>query len=62
MDEVWAHQCRDSSEFAAVGQYASDLDALAWGNAHTNKLYVHFGKSEMVHAYIRKWRTKHYNS
>lgn len=62
MDEVWAHQCRDASEFAAVGQYASDLDALAWGNAHTNKLYVHFGKSEMVHAYIRKWRTKHYNS
>uniref|UniRef100_A0A7S1VYL6 General transcription factor IIH subunit 4 n=1 Tax=Skeletonema marinoi TaxID=267567 RepID=A0A7S1VYL6_9STRA len=62
MDEVWAHQCRDSSEFAAVGQYASDLDALAWGNAHTNKLYVHFGKSEMVYAYIRKWRTKHYNS
>jgi len=62
MDEVWTHQCRDASEFAAVGQYASDLDALAWGNAHTNKLYVHFGKSEMVYAYIRKWRTKHYNS
>ena len=62
MDEVWAHQCRDASEFAAVGQYAADLDALAWGNAHTNKLYVHFGKSEMVYAYIRKWRTKHYNS
>ena len=62
MDEVWTHQCRDASEFTAIGQYASDLDALAWGNANTNKLYVHFGKSEMVYAYIRKWRTKHYSS
>lgn len=58
MDEVWTHQCRDASEFAAIGQYASDLDALSWGNAHTNKLYVHFGKSEMVYAYIHKWRQR----
>jgi transcription initiation factor TFIIH subunit 4 len=58
MDEVWTHQCRDASEFAAVGQYASDLDALAWGNANTNKLYVHFTKSEIVYAYIRKWRQR----
>eukprot|EP00571_Detonula_confervacea_P010967 CAMPEP_0172303888 /NCGR_PEP_ID=MMETSP1058-20130122/5397_1 /TAXON_ID=83371 /ORGANISM="Detonula confervacea, Strain CCMP 353" /LENGTH=601 /DNA_ID=CAMNT_0013014925 /DNA_START=134 /DNA_END=1939 /DNA_ORIENTATION=+ len=58
MDEVWVHQCRDAAEFAAVGQYASDSDALAWGAAHTNKLYIHFQKWEQVQTFIRKWRTK----
>ncbi|KAL7542215.1 hypothetical protein ACHAXR_011772, partial [Thalassiosira sp. AJA248-18] len=58
MDEVWVHQCRDASEFASVGQYASDSDALAWGAAHTNKLYIHSRKSDQIQTYIRKWRTK----
>lgn len=62
MDEVWVHQCRDAAEFAAVGQYASDSDALAWGAAHTNKLYIHFRKWEQVQTYIRKWRTKQLKS
>lgn len=58
MDEVWVHQCRDDAEFSAVGMYASDSEALAWGNAHTNKLYVHLNKSEAIHSFIRKWRTR----
>mmetsp|Transcript_9685 Transcript_9685/g.20623 ORF Transcript_9685/g.20623 Transcript_9685/m.20623 type:complete len:747 (-) Transcript_9685:160-2400(-) len=58
MDEVWAHQCRDAAEFAAVGQYASDADALAWGAAHKNKLYIHFRQAEQISAFIRRWRTK----
>ncbi|KAL3786731.1 hypothetical protein HJC23_005294 [Cyclotella cryptica] len=58
MDEVWVHQCRDAAEFAAVGQFASDMDALGWGAAHTNKLYIHIHHAEQVLAYIRKWRTK----
>ena len=58
MDEVWVHQCRDAAEFAAVGQYASDSDALAWGAAHTNKLYIHWSKHTLVQKYVRKWRTK----
>lgn len=62
MDEVWVHQCRDAAEFAAVGQYASDSDALAWGAAHTNKLYIHFKKSEQTQTHIRKWRTKQHKS
>ncbi|KAL9180956.1 hypothetical protein ACHAXT_009761 [Thalassiosira profunda] len=58
MDEVWVHQCRDTAEFAALGKFASDSDALAWGAAHTNKLYIHAKKSELAKAYISKWRTK----
>ena len=58
MDEVWVHQCRDDAEFSAVGLYASDSEALAWGNAHTNKLYVHLSKSEAIQTFIRKWRTR----
>ena len=58
MDEVWVHQCRDDAEFSAVGLYASDSEALAWGNAHTNKLYVHLNKSEAIQSFIRKWRTR----
>ncbi|KAL7428401.1 hypothetical protein ACHAXH_001672 [Discostella pseudostelligera] len=58
MDEVWVHQCRDATEFAAIGQHATDLEALAWGNAHTNKLYIHFRKHEQIEACIRKWRTR----
>lgn len=60
--QVWVHQCRDASEFAAVGQFASDSDALAWGAAHTNKLYVHSGKTDQVQTYIRKWRTRQMRS
>jgi len=56
MDEVWVHQCRDAAEFAAVGQYASDSDALAWGAAHTNKLYIHWPKHSRIQNYIRKYR------
>ncbi|EJK54962.1 hypothetical protein THAOC_25364 [Thalassiosira oceanica] len=55
MDEVWVHQCRDDAEFSAVGMYASDAEALAWGNAHTNKLYVHLNKSEAIHSFIRNY-------
>jgi len=62
MDEVWVHQCRDAAEFAAVGQYASDADALAWGAAHTNKLYIHWSKHMAIQTYIRKWRTKQLRS
>ncbi|KAL3776387.1 hypothetical protein ACHAW5_011053 [Stephanodiscus triporus] len=58
MEEVCVHQCRDAAEFAAVGHYASDLDALAWGATHTNKLYVHYRKNDQVQAYVRKWRTR----
>jgi len=58
MDEVFVHQCRDAAEFAAIGQYASDSDSLAWGAAHTNKLYIHTRNKEQVQTYIRKWRTK----
>ena len=58
MDEVWVHQCRDAAEFAAVGQYASDSDALAWGAGSTNKLYIHVAKQEQVQSFIRKWRTR----
>lgn len=62
MDEVWVHQCRDAAEYTAVGQYASDADALAWGAAHTNKLYIHWGKHTLVQMYIRKWRSKQLRS
>jgi len=62
MDEVWVHQCRDAAEFTAVGQYASDSDALAWGAAHTNKLYIHWSKHTSVQTYIRKWRSKQLRS
>ena len=56
--QVWVHQSRDAAEFAAVRQFASDLDALAWGAAHTNKLYIHIHQADQVLAYIRRWRTK----
>lgn len=56
MDEVWVHQCRDAAEFAAIGQYASDSDALAWGAAHTNKLYIHWAKHSRIQNQIRKYR------
>jgi len=62
MDEVWVHQCRDAAEFTAVGQYASDSDALAWGAAHTNKLYIHWSKHTSAQTYIRKWRSKQLKS
>lgn len=58
MDEVCVHQCRDAAEFTAVSQYASDVDALAWGAQHTNKIYIHFQHAEQVFGYIRKWRSK----
>ena len=58
MDEVWVHQCRDELEFAAARQFASDLDALAWGAAHTNKLYIHTRFAEQVSAYIHRWKSK----
>ena len=58
MDEVWVHQCRDDAEFASARQYALDMDALAWGAAHTNKLYIHIHYAEQVSAYVRRWRTK----
>ncbi|KAL7515188.1 hypothetical protein ACHAXN_012523 [Cyclotella atomus] len=58
MDEVWVHQCRDDAEFTAARHVASDLDALAWGAAHTNKLYIHIHYAEQVSAYVRRWRTK----
>jgi len=56
--QVWVHQCRDVTEFSAIGQFATDLDVLAWGAAHTNKLYIHFRKHDQVESYIRKWRTR----
>jgi hypothetical protein len=52
------HQCRDDAEFTAARHFASDLDALAWGAAHTNKLYIHIHYAEQVSAYVRRWRTK----
>ena len=59
LTQVWVHQCRDATEFTAIGQYATDMDALAWGAAHTKKLYIHFRKHEQMEGYIRRWRTRH---
>jgi len=56
IDEVWVHQCRDVAEFAAICQYASDSDALAWGAAHTNKLFIHWSKHSRIQNHIRKYR------
>jgi hypothetical protein len=54
--QVCTHQCRDAAEFTAIGRYAKDIDALAWGAMHTNKLYIHYCKNEQVQEYVRKWR------
>ena len=45
------HQCRDAAEFTAICRYAKDIDALAWGAMHTNKLYIHYRKNEQVQEY-----------
>ena len=50
--KVWVHQCKDAAEFSATRQFTSDLDALAWAAAHTNKRYIHIHYAEQVLAYI----------
>ena len=56
--EVFEHQCLMDGEFRAVGQYAKDHHALAWGSSQQQKLLLKYSKVDRIQAFVRQWRAQ----